>query len=746
MKYLSNHPRTSNRWKPDRIQIDAWFFFDDRGSSIQKSLEGLLHAILHRVASSDKRLAEIILPVYAEKHSSRHDTWPISDLRQALMLLLNQEELGLDIHLFLDALDEYGDPPEVIADFVADMSDRPTSCTKIKICFSSRPWNVFLDRFGHCPGFAIHEHTESDIRRFARSLFVQNGLMTSSQTSSRNEDAVNLLSEIVRRAKGVFLWAKLVSTDLIKAYHEGASFAELHPLVLGFPEELEDYYTRIVDRLPQSRRFEAFAMLEVVARYEGTLNANDFTEALRCALSETFSVWPTFEAEKTIRHVRDYTGGLLEVVVTSRDPIVQFMHQTVKHLVSKPGFTRRLLGSEASELRENGHSFLAKYYIAKTIATNGIGDHDIALLGMLHARLSETTTGVSQRIFFDSLEDESVARGFQRFMVVNSRMSLAVVSDLRLYVRERLEKHNTVNENPSLSLLYCLTSCTAMRSIRGMPFSNTSVYRLPETGEVAWGTLNDVDLTEMCQILLGFGASLRTRCASLTPFEALFAPRLHLTAEGYPSSLQSRAVTRVLLRHGQDTDDPLHFSKHPRSPLKGCRALHLADAEMSKLLLEHGANVNALDNHGCTPLDIALYPNLMAFDLDSNHEKVCHRISILLDYGACITENRIYLTECMNWLRGYDATEDVVARLRKVSRLTLPLERQSASPEPNAWRKKARLSDQYTNSDSHPQTPPAGRTHWSTRHTRPSHPALHTRPPHPAPRTRPPHPASHTRS
>ena len=716
-------------WKPDRAHIDVWFFFDDRGSSIQKSLEGLLHAILHRITSSDKRLADIILPMYADKHTGRRDTWPIGDLRNALMLLLKQEELDLDLHLFLDALDEYGDPPEVIADFVADMCDRATSCTKIKICFSSRPWNIFLDRFGHCPGFSIHEHTESDIRRFARSIFVQNGLISSSKTSSKNEEAVSLLSEIVRRAEGVFLWTKLVSMDLIKAYHEGASFAELRRLVLGFPQELEDYYARIVERLPQSRRFESFAMLEVVARCKGTLSAEEFTGAIRCASSETSSEctvntasqpWLPILSEKTTRHLGDYTGGLLEVVVTSEGPIVQFMHQTVKHLISKPGFTRRLLGSEASELWENGHSFLAKYYIARTIATNDPGRLRSALLGMLHAHLSEITTGVSQRMFLDSLEDESVAQGFRRFMHVNSRMSLAVVSDLRLYVRERLKELNTVNENRSLSLLYCLTSCTAMRAIQQTPFSTT------------WVMLGDVDLTEMCQILLGFGASLRTSSESPTPLEAVFAPILDPKAQGCPSSSQLRAITRLLLRHGQDPDCVLNFMAS-----RNFRALHLADAEMSKLLLEHGANVNALDGRGWTPLDIALSPNLVTFEFDNDPEKVRHRISVLLDYGACISKSGMYLTPCMNWLRKFDATEDVLARLKKVSGLSLPLERRSASPELNARTKKAKLSDQCTNSDTPPQTPSAGRIHRSTHHTRP---------PYSAPHTRPPYPASHTRS
>jgi hypothetical protein len=231
MKYLRKHPRTSSLWKPERILVDAYFFFHNRGSHIQKSLEGLLHGILHRMASSDKRLADIILPMYAEKPSGRRDKWSLLDLQEALMLFLNQNKLDLDLRLFLDALDEYEDPPEVIADFVADISERSTRSTKIKVCFSSRPWSVFVDRFGQCPGFNIHEHTRNDIRRYGRSIFVENQLMATSRTSPGNADGLSLLNDITGRAHGVFLWVKLVSMILVRAHRGGASFATLRRLV-----------------------------------------------------------------------------------------------------------------------------------------------------------------------------------------------------------------------------------------------------------------------------------------------------------------------------------------------------------------------------------------------------------------------------------------------------------------------------------------------------------------------------------
>lgn len=145
------------------------------------------------------------------------------------------------------------------------------------------------------------------------------------------------------------------------------------------------------------------------------------------------------------------------------------MHQTVKDFISAPGFMHRVLGPETNDVSENGHSFLAKYRIAKAVDRSQNWDDSAqnALLGIQHAQLSEVTTGTSQRKFLDSLADTAIEQGFRRFLEVNSHLSLAVVVDLRLYIREKLGAFNVVNDNPSISLLYCLTSCASKRCSPG---------------------------------------------------------------------------------------------------------------------------------------------------------------------------------------------------------------------------------------------------------------------------------------
>jgi hypothetical protein len=743
MKYLHNHQRTSellNSWRPGRQQIDAWFFFDVRGSHIQKSLEGLLHLILHRLVSCHTRLADILLPMYGARAPGRRDEWPLSDLQQALMLLLDQEELRVDLNLFLDALDEYGDPPEIIADFVADLAERPASSwTKTKVFFSSRPWTIFLDRFGHAPGFSIHEHTKGDIRRFVRGMITELRLLGSSSTHEEQHNAAQLCSDVCDRAEGVFLWVKLVSTTLSNAHHGGASIAELRQIISKFSLELDEYYAGIVNQISQSRRFDTFVMLELVVRSQRQLSIEEFIGALQCAPCKTIDECLAVLAEqtseisspeKTTRRIRDYAGGLLEIVPLRGSWIVQLMHQTVKDFISTPGFMHRLLGSEVSEIYENGHSFLAKYRIAWAISNSSgwaMSASENALLAIFHAGMSESTTGISQRRFLDSLTDDAIEQGFRRFLEINSRLSFAVIADLRLYVRETLTEINLVNNNPSISLLYCLTSCTAVLCDPEGAFAPTDLLANPfgipweVCVSIPWRLLSDLDLSEMCRMLLDFGAHIKTQprpvrlfkepADPVTPFQALFFPRLPPQAQGCSSSPSSRAIARILLEHGQDPNDIFTFHEHLPGVLD-CRALHISDPSLSAILLQHGAHINSLDSSERTPLDIAISPDTSSPHVFEKASDVYDRIMLLLDHDGQITKyGEKHLGNCLEWLKEgqkYRASRGRIQkwslhRLERIPRLDLPFQRKPAPPD--LWasgkrRWKSRLPQPTTSSEA----------------------------------------------
>jgi len=157
--------------------------------------------------SNETRREEIRLSFHKRQETSGY-AWKQLNLQSILDALLNHETLNRDICLFLDALDEYDGEPEFIAGFLRHIQNRrEDSRCCIRICFSGRPWNVFQRHFGSDPGFAIHKYTKDDISRYC-----------SNSIDDRFPGDLMPLRSLVPlatgRAKGVFVWVRLVLRDL----------------------------------------------------------------------------------------------------------------------------------------------------------------------------------------------------------------------------------------------------------------------------------------------------------------------------------------------------------------------------------------------------------------------------------------------------------------------------------------------------------------------------------------------------
>ena len=110
LKYICKDRRTRQALRCSRKEgkhVTPTFFFHDRGSHVQKSYEGLLRTILFEILSDEPSLQETILPIYQDRPSSLQNMWAQSDLDQAFGRILEQQVCPINIHLFLDALDEY---------------------------------------------------------------------------------------------------------------------------------------------------------------------------------------------------------------------------------------------------------------------------------------------------------------------------------------------------------------------------------------------------------------------------------------------------------------------------------------------------------------------------------------------------------------------------------------------------------------------------------------------------------------
>jgi hypothetical protein len=347
------------------------------------------------------------------------------------------------------------------------------SRTNLKVLFSSRPWDAFVAGFGQQQGFKMHEQTKSDMR-----IFVLDQLGTTHATTpsllpaeaSLNTAATDVVSTIVDRAEGVFLWVRLVVESLLGA-GSNATTRQLEELLQASPDGLEELYERTIERIPRSSHLEAFIVLEIINRASNLLTVREVVLAASCALGTTLDECAELvkkrllgmDEEQAALQLKNLCGGLIDTNhPRSGDTSVQFMHQTAKDFVSRPGFEHRMLGRSHAPLYENGFSFLMKHMLAMhelalSFAQPLLGsaperrpEIDILYLAFI-ARRAEETTGNNQEKFLDSIGDKRFKSQFvskDNYQIPHrliSVLSFAVLGNLLLYTRQKLRIANVVN-------------------------------------------------------------------------------------------------------------------------------------------------------------------------------------------------------------------------------------------------------------------------------------------------------------
>lgn len=197
-----------------------------------------------------------------------------------------------------------------------------------------------------------------------------------------------LIPEIacVARASGVFLWAKLVMRELASVLDTTDDVGNQHfkenlaRCLDSLPNELDDFYRRIVKRIPMIKgmRWETFVILETISRSDEALDPQYLLSVVACSHWQTLSQGldqlklkddlseserPTQQKEK--EYIETATGGLVEVIKTPGSPvqeIVQFMHQSVKDFVQIADLISLIFGAAHTKLvHENGYTFMSKH-------------------------------------------------------------------------------------------------------------------------------------------------------------------------------------------------------------------------------------------------------------------------------------------------------------------------------------------------------------------------------------------------
>lgn len=534
--------------------------------------------------------------------------------------------------IFLDALDEHAGDNEKLATLLFRLSTRTQgSQTKLKICVASRSWTVFENHFGSCPGFAIHDHTRDNIRLYTTDKLSQasRGPTEGTDQGRNSAKAEKLAEQVTDRARGVFIWVRLVVKELAKGIRDGTPLVELEDQLSKMPQELKELYINTLRRIEPEYQDEMHIMLQIALCSFSPLPLKAF---LQCTFysKRNEELEDCGTKEEMLRRLTSRSGGLLEAVVVydRYEPrgnsiftaasersdnsslsgtaefimIVQFIHQTVKEFVRDYGDDLQLQSKASS--KGSGHLQLLRYGARPNHNwENGIWDKiqdDI----FEHAKYIEDELPQEASMMVLTLDRFDVSYHIsytERDPELRRRKTtldpddlpgmlggklalvrLAIAANLATYVRQTIGSYSGIPKDWAaikLSGLLHIAVC-GPKTVTGKKDRLAMIRLLLELGIPADSTITDRT------ILLRPQSSRRPASSDLawTPLALILSREFILEPD------MRIPMAEELLKHGADPD-PFIWGSDGTTPITyGLQAcIRFDSAEMTRLLLRYGA-------------------------------------------------------------------------------------------------------------------------------------------------------------
>ena len=225
MKYLVHEPKTKQHlqlWAGSRTPVIASCFFWNPGNAMQKSLTGLLRSLLHQLLRQRPSLIPRVAPWRWRSYllgATALDSWSEPELLKSFRTLILEAADSNMICLFIDGLDEFHGSDSKRAEIISHFAGISES-RHIKVCMSSRPWNVFKDTFDSCPKLLLEDLTYRDIENYVEAKLRENARFARLRHDNPCGSS-ELVSNIVSKARGVFLWVVLVVRSLLEGVMDG---------------------------------------------------------------------------------------------------------------------------------------------------------------------------------------------------------------------------------------------------------------------------------------------------------------------------------------------------------------------------------------------------------------------------------------------------------------------------------------------------------------------------------------------
>jgi hypothetical protein len=299
-------------------------------------LLGLIQSLLYDIFRQYPQLITLVKDQADHASFEVHDA--IGDLAKLRRILI-QLTTSLAHHpykfcFFIDGLDEYDTDESGHLELCDDLIEMAKS-QNVKLCISSRPWNVFEDAIGQDPlrKLYMHEVNERDISNYVHDRLHDHHRWIN--LVAQNHKAHSLGTEVTRRSNGVFLWVHLVTRLLRNGMSNDDDYTELLTRLDSLPTNLEAFFRHILSSVEPIYQEKMAGALQIALLAAEPLDAliYNFHERQYNQSSYLFEIdsqhLPSHEIDamrrRTVRRLNGYCRGLLEIT----DHTVNFLHRTV---------------------------------------------------------------------------------------------------------------------------------------------------------------------------------------------------------------------------------------------------------------------------------------------------------------------------------------------------------------------------------------------------------------------------------
>ncbi|CZR67446.1 uncharacterized protein PAC_17345 [Phialocephala subalpina] len=265
-----------DKWNNNTFEIPqttvAYFYFDWSQDTANLTAGALLQSFIFQILSQMPSAMSEFIPLLSQRRdcdtrpNQSVPTWTpwISEnlnglFEKSLMSFSRRHRLCL----FIDALDEC--PDENSADVLSLLSRLSSTSSNvqespIKLCITSRPHRYMdsIRRLWHRK-IILEVENARDIRQFVESAI--SGMPQFLKWKHKELTNNEVLGILTEKAKGVFLWVKIV-VDLLQHTIDPIEISNLS--LLDLPDDLNGLYSRILDRVSHEDRGSTHLVKELL--------------------------------------------------------------------------------------------------------------------------------------------------------------------------------------------------------------------------------------------------------------------------------------------------------------------------------------------------------------------------------------------------------------------------------------------------------------------------------------------------